>query len=751
MGMIHLLATGTEIAVAMAVVSIALTAASYFLLNKGSKNPDLNAEEELSNRNKKGEYLPVVYGTEVVGAFAGVRGDRFTVTRKTSGGGKGIGGKSPKVKVYVESGWHQISAGVHDKLTQITSNKEVIWEGQITREGTPSGSTIVIDQDNYFQIYWGENDQPICQDLVALSNIPVRSRWPNLCYIFWGRRELGQSPIWEQHEYKITKGGTEHVLAGIDPWLIPNQERVNDGDTDTGVNPAQALYHLCTAPYPAGRGIDPLMIDNEGLLRVAEVCQDEHLPMNFKSSRGQKVSSIIETWLADLGVQMVNHQGRLSFSVQRPMAPEDIPTLPDQWVSFPVRGDEVYHGDDVRKAMAYTYRNAEGEYAPYDIGFSVDQYADVDGGTEVTRSPINMTTNTVVAARIASRRSQEASMTIGAQFKVARAGSLMYPGMVFKRPGGEVYRVISTEWASDKGHTKVDCLRDLYGSLTEDFVVTPDALSRVAKDAANDLAVRVLPIPASLTPGSTTINVYVLRSRAHSGIIAADIYGAPAGSDAFRVIGSQDAPAVGLKLLEALQNNTTELDYGPLVQADNADALDLDDLVGSDALWQAGEILFAVGDELVYLRGLEPEPAGTWLPGTGYAVGNTVSSSVGGTIQRCIQAGTSGATEPDWPAQIGDQTSDGTPGVEAVWETEGALYRLRGVIRAQRGTSSEGHLVGTKGLAASISSLDQITAVEMQSGLQYSILAQPRTVDRGLRTDKNTVPRSQLIEHVVTL
>jgi hypothetical protein len=82
-----------------------------------------------------------------------------------------------------------------------------------------------------------------------------------------------------------------------------------------------------------------------------------------------------------------------------------------------------------------------------------------------------------------------------------------------------------------------------------------------------------------------------------------------------------------------------------------------------------------------------------WAAGTAYTYGQYVKTSTG-RVQRCIVAGTSGATEPTWPSQIGtayrhtlrgQQTEDTLADGELRWEDVGeapaADYDLRAAAR----------------------------------------------------------------------
>jgi hypothetical protein len=73
-----------------------------------------------------------------------------------------------------------------------------------------------------FKIYWGEDTQPVNATLAA--QMGVSSRWPNVCYIHWNAKRLGQSPIWQLIEYDIERKTSQSVLSDTNDFIDPDDE-----------------------------------------------------------------------------------------------------------------------------------------------------------------------------------------------------------------------------------------------------------------------------------------------------------------------------------------------------------------------------------------------------------------------------------------------------------------------------------------------------------------------------------------------
>ena len=75
--------------------------------------------------------------------------------------------------------------------------------------------------------------------------------------------------------------------------------------------------------------------------------------------------------------------------------------------------------------------------------------------------------------------------------------------------------------------------------------------------------------------------------------------------------------------------------------------------------------------------------AAYWAASTAYAVGDTILPTVGnGHRYVCVQAGTSGATEPTWSKAMGAIASDGTSDPVLKWQEDGPAFKNVYNVRA---------------------------------------------------------------------
>lgn len=154
----------------------------------------------------RGSYCNFVIGRRRVGpVFACAPLADREIKKEKAAGGKGAG-TSQKTDVYYEVGWHVLcSNGPVWALHQIIQSGMVIFEGPITSDSHPSGSTIDLGKEGSFTIYWGEEDQPINTFLGDVDRVGITSRWPFFCYIVWNKKRLGTSPQWQALDYVIER------------------------------------------------------------------------------------------------------------------------------------------------------------------------------------------------------------------------------------------------------------------------------------------------------------------------------------------------------------------------------------------------------------------------------------------------------------------------------------------------------------------------------------------------------------------
>lgn len=182
------------------VVAVGLSLLAGYLLQKKQRN--LAKDDKPTTLATRGTFIPYVLGIRRIGPVFCWAGDRRSAKEKAQGGKGGIG-SSPKVDVYYERGMHVLCAGPAFCLRRIYQHGKIIFEGPITRKSHPSGSRVDLGSEGAFDIYWGEPNQPINNDLGVSTRIGIASRWPHICYVYWDEKRLGQQPTWPLLDYVI--------------------------------------------------------------------------------------------------------------------------------------------------------------------------------------------------------------------------------------------------------------------------------------------------------------------------------------------------------------------------------------------------------------------------------------------------------------------------------------------------------------------------------------------------------------------
>jgi hypothetical protein len=200
-------------------VGVALSYAAFLVIPK--KDEALIKDDKPTTLSKRGSFVTWFIGRRRIGPVFAWAGDRATVKERVSGGGKGFS-KKKKTRVFVERGWHLLSVGPVESLQRIYQNGAVIFEGPITKDSHPSGTTVSLGKEGQFIIYWGEPDQPVNTTLGDASRVGVSSRWPNLCYVLWSHKRLGASPVWPMIEYELERRPSTAILGDTEPWMGPN-------------------------------------------------------------------------------------------------------------------------------------------------------------------------------------------------------------------------------------------------------------------------------------------------------------------------------------------------------------------------------------------------------------------------------------------------------------------------------------------------------------------------------------------------
>jgi len=197
-------------------LSVGISILAQKLLAKRNDKPI--SDDKPTTLTTRGSYCNWLIGIREVGPCVAWAGDREKRKEKAPGG-KGL--STPKQDVWYEAGWHVLAVGPCDALHRIAQSGETIFDGPITRQSHPSGTTVDLGKEGSFTIHWGEQTQPVNAFLGGASRVTISSRWPRLCYIHWNKKRLGPSPIWPVLNYVLERRPTGAFLTGSDPWYEP--------------------------------------------------------------------------------------------------------------------------------------------------------------------------------------------------------------------------------------------------------------------------------------------------------------------------------------------------------------------------------------------------------------------------------------------------------------------------------------------------------------------------------------------------
>lgn len=707
-------------------VSLAFTAVALFvarLLLKPPKGQIGNKQYEPTTRATRGSWIPILIGTREVEPVVAFAGDRIVV--QESSGGKGLfgGGAAGASNVYYESAMHVLTVGPDSKLFAILQDGKVIWEGPITPDTSPSGTTINIGQRGRFTIYWGEIDQPINDALASPNRIGIASRWPYVCYVWWFRKRLSSSPFWPRLTYIMSCEG-----LACSPLLESSQvlSQEIDGVTVEGVNPAHAIAQLLTAEFPHGAGILQETLDGNALEAFGVLMEEEHLPINMLLSEGPEFSRPVQTILQDMGVFLVQDG---TYLITRALRAETstLPTLSNDILSPPDMERDITHGDLRTSQIVFLFADETNyKYKDVDIKFDDDGENFELGRVATQDERIDSVTNIVPANKIARRRLQELSVPGTIQVRALRGARLLQAGHVFSVADFGALRVMTKTLSDDTAEVSLEVAPDVYGIADID-----DQQGRggggggsLPLDAENDPAVTWFELPPDL---STEITIVVFRIRAHQQIVGSLIWGS-ADTVTYVEFDNQDIPAQGGTLEEDLSIGAEDIVVtGPVFEALSDDIEYVLDLSADPHSWTQGRQLASINGEIFYLESVTVVDEDEWVASTAYVEGDSVRPTDlhGPTGRRyvCTGAGTSDSLEPDWSENVGDEISDGG----ATWETRRFRYTPNNMIRARYGTDKEDHVIGDVLFIVDSTKLTSISRPIFVPGATICIKSQPFT------------------------
>lgn len=373
--------------------------------------------------------------------------------------------------------------------------------------------------------------------------------------------------------------------------------------TDDGINPAHAVAHLFFSKFPHGAELDPAEFDLSTLDDLAQVCEDEKIPVSVLAQDGQEAIGTLATLMQDVGfmVGLDTIRGKYVFRAIRQEDPSKVVAIDQDVLLSPNPEVTVPIGERAADKLVFVFQDRSRNFRDMTITLGDDGLERALKRQKTRKVDIPSAISYEVATRIGNRRMLE-ELSGGAilRFPMNRASRYLVPGTAFTVPGYPgTYRVKGIELDTLSGRVSVEALVDIFGSKKSDF--ESPALPPVEDPAAVelDLAADFLEVPSLASPREQRL--IVPRIRAHSQVLGADIWLSRDGST-YQHAAADDSTYTGGTLVSEFSSQTdTLLAQGPIIQVLGPDIATVEDLSGDPATWRAGKQLCAIGSEVFFL------------------------------------------------------------------------------------------------------------------------------------------------------
>lgn len=559
---------------------------------------------------KRGTVGPYIIGNRIVDGKPLWVGRRFTREEKFKGGKKGgKGGGAGKQIIYYEDAVHFMALGPWNKLNQIRQGDDtVIFQGPITPNDTPSGSTLQDVNGNQFKIYWGERTQPINADLSGDDALGVASRFPYHCYVHWVKRRLGVSAVWPMLDYD----GEATCIGSTLPGSPCSFGETAPGARDGGMNGAHIIYQVATGSFPHGAGMDPHKLDFGSLKALGAKLQSERLPQNLLISNGTSVADIFDDLLADAGVLMPQEGHVLVFVPMRPVL--DPPTLDDRVVVIPRTEFETNHGANTDSLLIFVYPDWASIFHDTDLQTRDDATARAQRNRNNRTLNLPTITNKDTAAMVAERR-KLLFFADGNQvsLKVMHTARRLVAGHVVIVPDVGEVRITAVERVSTSAVANITATVNQYALAGSGWTVAGGGSSGGNTPPSADDLFKPLESPHDFV--GANLRLSVVRYRLDGVAFPAMIWVSTNGST-YEPAGLQVSSAAAGVLTEALPVTGRQvIAQGPKITATTAAMNKVVDLSANQNGWMAGQQLALIDDEILFLRNVTAVTGGFRLDG----------------------------------------------------------------------------------------------------------------------------------------
>ena len=466
-----------------AVLSLAMGMLAAELLRPKPPEQEPLKDQGQTNAHVRGTLLPILLGYNKVSPIIAWVGNRRTWEKKTGEIDGGLFHSDTDITQtqYIESSLHLLCVGPAFRLSEIVESGNTIFKEDITSTTHPSGSQLTCTDGSVFKIYWGEDGQAVDVDLAGLTG--VATRYPNTCYIYWVRKELGQQSLWKNVQYYLEAAtlGEESAYLDIAPdtysfsasaeddklhttdalaanlnegdrisfgtddlWVgswefsagyyhittspVPSVIGTNTatvskrGTEGHGVNPALAVSQLLFAEFPHGLGFDTSKFNTTDLSDLATYFGaggTEISPSSVYLKRGDTIKAAIGRIMSDYGMLMYPEAETGVFQFKL-LRPGDTATeIEEDYYNTAQTGQVISHSILSADRTVYTFLEAARSFQSSTILISDDGNARLSGDPNVKKQNINTATDLTTASVIASRKEQESKATDEIRLKLS--------------------------------------------------------------------------------------------------------------------------------------------------------------------------------------------------------------------------------------------------------------------------------------------------------------------------------------------
>ncbi len=585
------------------VLSVGLSLLAGYLLEQTLKNR-IPATDTPTTLSARGSYIPIILGTRRVGSIFAWAGGR----RRTSG---------PR-PVYLENGWHILCVGPASALTKIWVGGIPILDTRITPQTHPSGSNINLGRNGDFDIFWGDEFQPINIFLGDPDRIGIQSRWPLVTYVVWREKNLKFAPQWPviDYEIEVRPQQTTIPLATSPPWL----ETVPGGiPALSGANPAHCLEQLIFAQAPYGCGRNRNDFNMQSLYDIAATVDGgaEFLPANILIQSGEDLRSAIGNILQDLGIFIAFNTvtGLFDFKLIRvPLG--TVPQITQDLLLPPAPETVTNHFDPPTNKVILAFSDKERAFRDSTISINDDGQATLTNSTKGRSVRSVIATDFQTAGKIALRREQDDQFE-PASWKIhtGRAARKFSPGDPLHLVGvPNRLRIINVITDPLTSETILECLLDTYGVIANTADVTGGGGTQIPPlPIAPDIASVFIEIPPY---ASKELEIGVLRTKGTTGVGETAIWLSADGA-AYTAVGTTFQSHLCADIAEpfpagvggSLIGGHTVVEDGPLCDLIAGDLTSIPDLTGDPVSWRLGKLLAiiftGVNEEICFIRNIQ--------------------------------------------------------------------------------------------------------------------------------------------------